>query len=50
MTSPPSGLVERAFGQAPGYLRYVRNPQDGYLSLPLPFDPERGNELTVKTG
>jgi hypothetical protein len=30
-------------------LDYVRNPQNGYLSLPLPFDAGRGNELTVVT-
>ena len=35
--------------QSPGYLDYVRNPQNGYLSLPLPFDAGRGNELTVVT-
>jgi len=27
----------------------VRDPRNGYLSLPLSFDPGRGNELTVKT-
>jgi predicted O-methyltransferase YrrM len=32
-----------------GYLDYVRNPQNGYLSLALPFDAGRGNELTVVT-
>ena len=32
-----------------GYLSYVRNPQNGYLSLPLPFSAGRGNELTVVT-
>jgi predicted O-methyltransferase YrrM len=32
-----------------GYLDYVRNPQNGYLSLPLPFSAGRGNELTVVT-
>jgi predicted O-methyltransferase YrrM len=35
--------------QSPGYLDYVRNPQNGYLSLLLPFDAGRGNELTVVT-
>jgi predicted O-methyltransferase YrrM len=42
-------IGENAFEQAPGYIDYVRNPQNGYLSLPLPFDPGRGNELTIKT-
>jgi predicted O-methyltransferase YrrM len=32
-----------------GYLYYVRNPQNGYLSLALPFDTGRGNEFTVVT-
>jgi len=32
-----------------GYLDYVRNPQNGYLSLALPFAAGRGNELTVVT-
>lgn len=42
-------IGENAFGQASGYLDYVRNPQNRYLSVPLPFDPGRGNELTVRT-
>jgi predicted O-methyltransferase YrrM len=47
----PGAIIigENAFEQAPGYLDYVRNPQNGYRSQPLPFDPGRGNELTVKT-
>ena len=35
--------------EAPGYLDYVRNPRNGYLSLALPFEAGRGNELTVVT-
>jgi predicted O-methyltransferase YrrM len=47
----PGAIIigENAFAQAGGYLDYVRDPQNGYLSLPLSFDPGRGNELTVKT-
>jgi len=47
----PGAVVigENALEQASGYLEYVRNPQNGYLSRQLPFDPGRGNELTVKT-
>jgi predicted O-methyltransferase YrrM len=47
----PGALIigENAFEEAPGYIDYVRDPQNGYLSLPLPFDPGRGNEFTVKT-
>ncbi|MBR1222946.1 class I SAM-dependent methyltransferase [Bradyrhizobium sp. U87765 SZCCT0131] len=47
----PGALIvgENAFARASGYLDHVRNPQNGYLSLPLPFDLGRGNELTVRT-
>jgi predicted O-methyltransferase YrrM len=42
-------IGENAFAQAGGYIDYVRDPRNGYLSLPLSFDPGRGNELTVRT-
>lgn len=42
-------IGDNAMEQSPGYLDYVRNPQNGYLSLALPFDVGRGNELTVVT-
>jgi predicted O-methyltransferase YrrM len=42
-------IGENAVEQSPGYLSYVRNPQNGYLSLALPFAAGRGNELTVVT-
>jgi predicted O-methyltransferase YrrM len=42
-------IGENAVQQSPGYLDYVRNPQNGYLSMALPFQPGRGNELTVVT-
>lgn len=42
-------IGENAFTEAGGYIEYVRDPQNGYLSLPLSFDPGRGNELTVRT-
>ena len=47
----PGAIIigENAFAQAGGYIEYVRDHQNGYLSLPLSFDPARGNELTVKT-
>ena len=42
-------IGDNALEQSEGYLDYVRNPQNGYLSLPLPFDAGWGNELTVVT-
>jgi predicted O-methyltransferase YrrM len=39
-------LGENAF--EPGYLDYVRDPANGYISQPLPLDEGRGNEFTVK--
>lgn len=47
----PGALIvgENAFEEASGFIDYVRDPQNGYLSLSLPFDPGRGNELTIKT-
>jgi len=33
----------------PGYLDYVRDPRNGYLSVALPFDAGRGNEFTIFT-
>jgi predicted O-methyltransferase YrrM len=48
----PGALVigENAIEQSPKYLDYVRNPRNGYLSLALPFQAGRGNELTVVMG
>jgi len=47
----PGALIigENAFEAASGYISYVRDVRNGYLSLPLPFDPGRGNEFTIKT-
>jgi predicted O-methyltransferase YrrM len=42
-------IGENAVQQSPGYLDYVRNPQNGYLSIALPFQHGRGNELTIRT-
>ncbi len=39
-------LGENAFDQ--GYLDYVRDPANGYLSQSLPIDVGRGNEFTVR--
>jgi predicted O-methyltransferase YrrM len=41
-------IGENAVQQSPGYLDYVRNPQNGYLSIALPFQHGRGNELTIR--
>lgn len=40
-------LGENAFDK--GYLDYVREPANGYLSQQLPIDEGRGNEFTVRT-
>lgn len=47
----PGAIIigENAFQPASGYVDYMRDPRNGYLSLPLSFDPGRGNEFTVKT-
>lgn len=47
----PGALIvgENAFEEAPGYIDYVRDPRNGYLSLPLPFETGRGNEFTIRT-
>jgi predicted O-methyltransferase YrrM len=42
-------LAENAFEQAGGYLAYVRNPKNGYVSQALAINEGRGNELTVMT-
>jgi len=42
-------IGENAVQQSPGYLDYVRKPQNGYLSIALPFQHGRGNELTIRT-
>nr|WP_249780690.1 class I SAM-dependent methyltransferase [Bradyrhizobium sp. dw_78] len=47
----PGAIIigENAFAEAGGYIDYVRDSENGYLSLPLSFNPGRGNELTVRT-
>jgi len=44
-------ISENAFEQASGYLQYVRDPRNGYLSQRILFDMDmdRGNEFTVVT-
>lgn len=42
-------IAENAVDESGDYLRYVRNPANGYRSLPLPFEPGRGNEMSVYT-
>ena len=31
------------------YLRYVQDPANGYRTIPLPFEPGRGNEFSFRT-
>ncbi|MDG4667149.1 class I SAM-dependent methyltransferase [Mycobacterium sp. 236(2023)] len=42
-------IAENAVDASGEYLAHVRNPDNGYRSIPLPFDPIRGNELSVRT-
>jgi predicted O-methyltransferase YrrM len=42
-------IGDNAMEQSPGYLDYVRDPRNGYLSLAIPFEAGRGNEFTVVT-
>jgi predicted O-methyltransferase YrrM len=42
----PNALVLAENG-TPDYLDYVRDPRSGYVSLALPFEPARGNELSL---
>jgi predicted O-methyltransferase YrrM len=47
----PGALViaENAVDESVAYLDYVRNPDNGYRTIPLPFDSGRGNEMSVRT-
>lgn len=45
----PHALIVAENG-TPAYLDHVRDPRNGYLSLALPFEPARGNELSLFTG
>jgi predicted O-methyltransferase YrrM len=47
----PGALVvaENAVEQFGEYLTYVRNPENGYRTVPLPFGANRGNEISVRT-
>ena len=42
-------LKVRSVPRSGDYLSYVRNPDNGYRTIPLPFEPGRGNELSVRT-
>jgi predicted O-methyltransferase YrrM len=47
----PGALViaENALDETGDYLSYVRNPDNGYRTVALPFEPGRGNQLSVRT-
>lgn len=47
----PGTLIigENCFKEAGGYIDYVSDPNNGYLSVPLPFEAGRGNLLSVRT-
>jgi hypothetical protein len=42
-------IAENAVEQSGEYLTYVRNPDNGYRTIPLPFGAHRGNEMSVRT-
>jgi predicted O-methyltransferase YrrM len=42
-------IGENAIAESSAYLDYVRNPDNGYRTIPLPFEPGRGNEMSVRT-
>lgn len=42
-------IGENAVDESGEYLAYVRNPESGYRTIPLPFDRGRGNEMSVRT-
>lgn len=42
-------IAENAVEQSGEYLTYVRNLDNGYLTIPLPFGEHRGNEMSVRT-
>ena len=42
-------IAENAFEQVDGYLAYVRDPNNGYLSQSIPINEGRSNEFTVAT-
>ena len=45
----PNAVILAENGTA-NYLDYVGDPANGYVSLTLPFEPGRGNEISVYTG
>jgi predicted O-methyltransferase YrrM len=47
----PGALIigENAIDESGDYLEHVRNPDNGYRTIPLPFEPGRGNEMSVRT-
>ncbi|EJP61173.1 O-methyltransferase, family 3 [Beauveria bassiana ARSEF 2860] len=42
-------LADNAADTVGGYIEYVRDPSNGYLSLPLDFGEKQGNEYSVRT-
>ncbi|OAA52897.1 O-methyltransferase family 3 [Cordyceps fumosorosea ARSEF 2679] len=45
----PGAVVLADNAEDPAYLEYVRDPRNGYLSLPLEFGEKEGNEFSVRT-
>jgi len=41
-------IAENAVEQSGAYLNYVRNPDNGYRTIPLPFGAHRGNKISLR--
>ncbi|KAM3438748.1 hypothetical protein MY4824_003050 [Beauveria thailandica] len=41
--------TDNATDNAGGYIKYVRDPANGYISIPLSSGEHEGNEFTIKT-
>jgi hypothetical protein len=51
-SAPVADVLARLFDEAKatdGPLTYLRNPANGYRTIPLPFGAHRGNEMSVRT-
>lgn len=42
-------LGDNAADTPGGYMEYVRDPRNGYMSLPREFGEKQGNEFSIRT-